>query len=93
MPPAEPVGSGRRAEVEQIDPAPEAARRRLRFLDCASQVVSQRPQPSSFGWSGAYGTHFWVDQKEDLIAVLMIQTPVRDLRPEFENAVMQSIIK
>jgi len=45
------------------------------------------------GWDGAYGTHFWVDQKEDLIAVLMIQTPVRDIRPEFENAVMQSIIK
>jgi hypothetical protein len=34
-----------------------------------------------------------VDQKEDLIAVLMIQTPVRDMRPEFENAVMQAIIK
>jgi hypothetical protein len=29
----------------------------------------------------------------DLIAVLMIQTPVRDMRPEFENAVMQAIIK
>jgi len=52
-----------------------------------------RVSDGSFGWSGAYGTHFWVDQKEDLIAVLMIQTPVRDLRPEFENAVMQSIIK
>jgi CubicO group peptidase (beta-lactamase class C family) len=52
-----------------------------------------RVSDGSFGWSGAYGTHFWVDQKEDLIAVMMIQTPVRDMRPEFENAVMQSIIK
>ena len=52
-----------------------------------------RVSDGSFGWSGAYGTHFWVDQKEDLIAVLMIQTPVRDMRPEFENAVMQAIVK
>jgi CubicO group peptidase (beta-lactamase class C family) len=46
----------------------------------------------SFGWSGAYGTHFWVDPKEQIIAVMMIQTPIRDMRPEFENAVMQAII-
>src|SRR5262249_14960880 len=52
-----------------------------------------RLSDGSFGWSGAYGTHFWVDQKEDLIAVMMIQTPVREMRPEFENAVMQAIIK
>ena len=59
-----------------------------------SAVASgSRVSDGSFGWSGAYGTHFWVDQKEDLIAVLMIQTPVRDMRPEFENAVMQAILK
>jgi CubicO group peptidase (beta-lactamase class C family) len=52
-----------------------------------------RVSDGSFGWSGAYGTHFWVDQKEDLIAVMMIQTPVREMRPEFENAVMQAIIE
>jgi CubicO group peptidase (beta-lactamase class C family) len=52
-----------------------------------------RVSNGSFGWSGAFGTHFWVDPKEDLIAVLMIQTPVNDMRPEFENAVMQAIIK
>jgi len=52
-----------------------------------------RVSDGSFGWSGAYGTHFWVDQKEDLIAVMMIQTPVREMRPEFENAVMQAIIR
>ena len=52
-----------------------------------------RVSDGSFGWSGAYGTHFWVDQKEDLIAIMMIQTPVREMRPEFENAVMQAIIK
>ncbi len=46
-----------------------------------------------FGWSGAFGTHFWVDPKEKIAAILMIQTPINVMRPEFENAVMQSIIE
>ncbi len=42
-----------------------------------SAVASgSRVSDGSFGWSGAYGTHFWVDPKEDLIAIMMIQTPV-----------------
>ena len=54
---------------------------------------NHRISDGSFGWSGAYGTHFWVDPKEEIVAVMMIQTPVREMRPEFENAVMQAIIK
>jgi CubicO group peptidase (beta-lactamase class C family) len=48
----------------------------------------------SFGWDGRYGTHFWVDPKEQLVAVLMIQTSRGWLvqRP-FETAVMQAIVK
>ncbi len=56
-------------------------------------VGNHRISDGSFGWSGAYGTHFWVDPKEDIVAVMMIQTPIRDMRPEFENAVMQAVIK
>jgi len=56
-------------------------------------VGNHRISDGSFGWSGAYGTHFWVDPKEALIAVMMIQTPIREMRPEFENAVMQAIIQ
>jgi CubicO group peptidase (beta-lactamase class C family) len=56
-------------------------------------VGNHRVSDGSFGWSGAYGTHFWVDPKEQLVAVMMIQTPIREMRPEFENAVMQSIVK
>ena len=52
-----------------------------------------RVSNGSFGWSGAFGTHFWVDPKEDLVAIMMIQTPVPTMRPEFENAVMQAVIK
>jgi CubicO group peptidase (beta-lactamase class C family) len=48
----------------------------------------------SFGWDGRYGTYFWVDPKEQLVAILMIQTSKGWLvyRP-FETAVMQAIIK
>ena len=47
----------------------------------------------SFGWDGAFGTHFWVDPKEQLVAVLMVQTPGRDLRSDYENAVGQAVVK
>jgi CubicO group peptidase (beta-lactamase class C family) len=56
-------------------------------------VGNHRVSDGSFGWSGAYGTHFWVDPKQDLIALMFIQTPIREMRPEFENAVMQAIVK
>jgi CubicO group peptidase (beta-lactamase class C family) len=46
----------------------------------------------SFGWSGLFGTHFWVDPKEKVIGVLMAQTSVPGFREDFENAVMQSIV-
>jgi CubicO group peptidase (beta-lactamase class C family) len=46
----------------------------------------------SFGWSGAYGTHFWVDPKEKVVGVLMTQTPNQEVRGDFENAVMQAIV-
>jgi CubicO group peptidase (beta-lactamase class C family) len=48
----------------------------------------------SFGWDGAFGTHFWVDPEEQLVAVLMIQTSVgRPIHRDFETAVMQAIVE
>jgi len=54
-----------------------------------------RVSTGSFGWDGAFGTHFWVDPKEKIVGVLMIQTdnPNRQLDRDFENAVMQSIVE
>jgi CubicO group peptidase (beta-lactamase class C family) len=47
----------------------------------------------SFGWDGAFGTHFWVDTEQQLVAVLMIQTSVgRQIHRDFETAVMQAIV-
>jgi CubicO group peptidase (beta-lactamase class C family) len=48
--------------------------------------------PGSFGWSGAYGTHFWIDPKEKIVAVLMTQTPNQEIRGDFENAVMYALV-
>ena len=52
-----------------------------------------RRSNGSFGWDGAFGTIFWVDPKEQLIAVLMVQRSGREVHHAFENAIMQAIIK
>jgi CubicO group peptidase (beta-lactamase class C family) len=54
--------------------------------------ANRRTSAGSFGWDGAFGTHFWVDRKEQLIGVLMVQTPGTGITRDFENAVMQAII-
>ncbi len=46
----------------------------------------------SFGWSGVYGTHFWVDPKENLVGIVLAQTSSRTFLSDFENAVMQSLV-
>lgn len=45
----------------------------------------------TFGWSGAYGTHFFVDPKEGLTAVLMVQTANQEVNRDFEDLVAQAI--
>lgn len=55
--------------------------------------ADSRRSVGSFGWDGAFGTHFWVDPKEQIVAVLMIQTANRGLHRDFENAVMQAIVE
>jgi CubicO group peptidase (beta-lactamase class C family) len=46
----------------------------------------------TFGWTGAQGTHFFVDPKEQLVGVLMVQTPINEVQREFEDLVAQSIV-
>jgi CubicO group peptidase (beta-lactamase class C family) len=48
--------------------------------------------PGSYGWSGAYGTHFWIDAGKNLVAVMMIQGPAGNLQTGFETAVMQAVM-
>jgi CubicO group peptidase (beta-lactamase class C family) len=49
----------------------------------------------SYGWDGAFGTHFWVDPKEKIVGILMVQTNTSTggLDRDFENAVMQAIVE
>jgi CubicO group peptidase (beta-lactamase class C family) len=49
----------------------------------------------SYGWDGAFGTHFWVDPKEKIVGVMLIQTTNSDrqLDRDFENAVMQAVVE
>jgi CubicO group peptidase (beta-lactamase class C family) len=48
--------------------------------------------PGAFGWSGAFGTRFWVDRKERLIAIVMSQTSNGEFLFDFENMVMQAVV-
>jgi len=58
-------------------------------------AASYRVSPGSYGWDGAFGTHFWVDPKEKVVGILMIQTnnPNRELDRDFENGVMQAMVE
>lgn len=47
----------------------------------------------SFGWSGFYGTHFWVDPEKKLVGILFAQTYFANSREDFEMAVMQAVIE
>jgi CubicO group peptidase (beta-lactamase class C family) len=48
----------------------------------------------SYGWDGSYGTHFWIDPKEQLLAIIMIQddNPDGQISRDFESAVTQAIL-
>ena len=42
--------------------------------------------------TGAQGTHFFVDPKEQLVGVLTVQTPIQEVQREFDDLVAQSIV-
>jgi CubicO group peptidase (beta-lactamase class C family) len=51
----------------------------------------------SFGWDGAFGTHFWVDPREQVVGVFLVQAQagpvVAGIQRDFETAVMQAIVE
>lgn len=52
--------------------------------------VGRNPLPGSVGsfyWTGAYGTTFYVDPKEKLIIIMMIQVPLGPQGPIYRHAV------
>jgi CubicO group peptidase (beta-lactamase class C family) len=57
-------------------------------------AAGRRTSEGSFGWDGAFGTHFWVDRKEQLTGLLLIQQASNAvLNRDFENAVMQAVVE
>jgi CubicO group peptidase (beta-lactamase class C family) len=52
-----------------------------------------RVSNGSFGWDGAYGTQTWIDPREKMVTIVMIQTQVVSVQRDFENAVMQAIME
>ena len=50
----------------------------------------------SFGWSGAYNTHFFIDPTEKIVGIFMTQVANLatrgQLRDDFETAVMQAVV-
>ena len=56
-------------------------------------VYDELESLGSFGWDGAFYTKFWVDPKEDLIAIFMTNMAIDDnLISKFKVLVTQSII-
>ena len=52
--------------------------------------------PGVFGWGGAYYTTYWVDPKEQLVAVLMTQllpSGGLDLQEKFRTLVYQGMVE
>jgi CubicO group peptidase (beta-lactamase class C family) len=47
----------------------------------------------SYGWSGAFGTHFWVDPKQKMLAIYLVQTSNPEIQRDFETAVMQALVE
>jgi CubicO group peptidase (beta-lactamase class C family) len=50
--------------------------------------------PGTYGWSGIYGTVFWVDPKEKLVAIMLVQRyPGSPVATAFQPLVYQALVK
>jgi CubicO group peptidase (beta-lactamase class C family) len=57
-----------------------------------AKAADRRVSDGSFGWDGAFGTECWIDPKEQMVWMLMIQERVVPVQRNFESAVRQAII-
>jgi CubicO group peptidase (beta-lactamase class C family) len=79
------LGYSERAKTEMADLAPTPAAGQGFGLGFAVRtVVGHNSLPGSVGtyyWTGAYGTTFWIDPREKLIGIMMIQVPLSKTAP------------
>jgi CubicO group peptidase (beta-lactamase class C family) len=82
LPPGTPLGAAMPAVFGPLAPSPEMGQGfGLGFA--VRTEPGRNPLHGSVGdyfWGGAYGTYFWIDPKEKLIAVLMMQAPAQRLQ-------------
>jgi len=52
-----------------------------------------RKPDGSYGWDGAFGTYWWVNRKEQMVALIFVQTPGRSLQYDFDNALAQAVLE
>lgn len=55
--------------------------------------ISESGTIGSICWGGAYGTLYWFDPVEKMVAILMVQNPYDGLTNKFRSMVYQSVIK
>ena len=96
LPPGTPVGP----DMERFEALTPSAEMGQGFgLGFAVRTEAGRnPLPGSVGdyyWGGAQGTYFWIDPKEQLYVVFMMQSPAARLPYRFllRQMVYQAIVK
>jgi CubicO group peptidase (beta-lactamase class C family) len=58
----------------------------------AADARMRKPN-GSYGWDGAFGTYWWVNRKEQMVAIMFVQVPGRSQQYDFDNAVSQAVIE
>jgi CubicO group peptidase (beta-lactamase class C family) len=58
----------------------------------AAEARMRKPN-GSYGWDGYFGTYWWVNRKEQMIAIFFVQTGGRAQQYDFDNAVSQAVIE
>jgi len=97
LPPGTKFPLGSWAQFVAMLPSPEMGQGfGLGF--CVRTEPGLNPSPGSVGdyyWAGLYGTYFWIDPKEQLVAVLMLNATAQRLpyRAVMRDYVYQAIMK
>lgn len=58
----------------------------------AAEACMRKPN-GSYGWDGYFGTYWWVNRKEQMVAIFFVQTGGRAQQYDFDNAVSQAVIQ
>ncbi|HMP01565.1 MAG TPA: serine hydrolase domain-containing protein [Gemmatales bacterium] len=93
---AETVAAMTRNQLGSLRIMPGASQMGYGFGVLSAEGKQSQSDPSgvgTFGWGGAYGTIFWVDPENEVVAVLMAQVFPQDftLSVEFKKAVYAAL--